>query len=92
MTEGHCVIFNRIKQLWDHRASLQGKNSANIRPVGWFLPGWDLFRLKRTLNVNSVTQNETTVIAEDFPGEVDGGVIMMPSSLREFEYLLAIVS
>ena len=25
-----------------------------------------------------------TVIAEDFPGEVDRGVIMMPSSLREF--------
>ena len=27
------------------------------RPVGWFLPGRVLFRLKRTFNVNSVTQN-----------------------------------
>ena len=29
-TDGHSVIFNRIKQLCDYRTSLQGKNSANI--------------------------------------------------------------
>ena len=27
------------------------------RPVGWFLPGWDIFRFKRTFNVDSVRQN-----------------------------------
>ena len=32
-----------------------------------------------------------TVIAEDFPVEVDEGVVLMPST-REFEYLLVIVS
>ena len=46
------------------------------RPVGWFLPGWVLFRLKRTFNV------KLTVIAEDFPVEVDGGVAQYNSLLQ----------
>ena len=28
------------------------KCRQTVRPVGWFLPGWVLFRLKRTFNVN----------------------------------------
>ena len=52
--------------------------SADIRPVGWFLPGWVLFRLKRTFKLTVSLKIKLTVTAEDFLVEVDGGVILMP--------------
>ena len=30
--------------------------TGTLEAAVWFLPGWVLFRLKRTFNVNSVTQ------------------------------------
>ena len=48
-------LMKRYPDCFEAVKKFQGQ--YRIRSVGWFLSGWVLFRLKRTFNVNSVTQN-----------------------------------